>query len=226
MPFAGGPLDKYGPRRLTVIGGIIVGVGWILGSQTSNIAALTVAYGVIGGAGVGIVYNCPIGVAGRWFPDRRGLAVGLTVLGFGISPLITAPLANYLTSAYGVLSSFGYLGIAFLILIVILGLPLRFPEPGWAPEGWTSQTAGFQGEELNRSQMIRTRGFLGLWIGFFIGTLAGLMAIGISSPTGQEVFKLSAATSLPCSTGLVGLFLAGSWTESIHGILQYLVSLS
>ncbi len=205
MPFAGGPLDKYGPRRLTVLGGIIVGIGWLLGSQASNVLTLTIAYGVIGGAGVGIAYNCPIGVAGRWFPDRRGLAVGLTVLGFGISPLITAPLANYLISAYGVLSSLGYLGIAFLILIVILGLPLRFPEPGWEPEGWTARQAGVQCEDLNRSQMVRTRGFWGLWIGFFIGTLAGLMAIGISSPTGQEVFKLSAATAA-LLTGVFAVF--------------------
>jgi len=202
MPFAGAPLDKYGPRRLTIIGGITVGIGWILASQAPNIAILTLAYGVIGGAGVGIAYNAPIGVSGRWFPDRRGLAVGLTVLGFGISPLITAPLGNYLIGSYGVLSSLGYLGIAFLILIVLLALPLRFPDPDWRPAGWTQAQASMQCEDLNRSQMVRTRGFVGLWVGFFIGTLAGLMAIGISSPTGQEVSKLSAATA----AALVGVF--------------------
>jgi MFS family permease len=205
MPFAGAPLDKYGPRRLTILGGIIVGVGWILGSQASNIATLTLAYGVIGGAGVGIAYNAPIGVSGRWFPDRRGLAVGLTVLGFGISPLITAPLGNYLIGSYGVLSSLGYLGVAFLILIVILALPLRFPDANWRPRGWTPGQAGILCEDLNRSEMVRTRGFWGLWIGFFIGTLAGLMAVGISSPTGQEVFKLSAATAAAL-TGVFAIF--------------------
>ncbi len=138
MPFAGGPLDKYGPRKLTILGGIIVGIGWILASQAPNIAILTLAYGIIGGAGVGIAYNAPIGVSGRWFPDSRGLAVGLTVLGFGVSPLITAPLGNYLIGTYGVMSSLGILGIAFLILIVLLALPLRFPDPDWRPEGWTA----------------------------------------------------------------------------------------
>jgi MFS transporter, OFA family, oxalate/formate antiporter len=202
MPFAGGPLDKYGPRRLTMLGGIVVGAGWILASLAPNVAVLTLAYGIIGGAGVGIAYNAPIGVSGRWFPDRRGLAVGLTVLGFGISPLITAPLGNYLISNYGVLRSLGYLGIAFLILIVLLALPLRFPDPDWRPKGWTQAQASMQCEDINRPQMVRTRGFWGLWLGFFIGTLAGLMAIGISSPTGQEVFKLSAATA----AALVGVF--------------------
>jgi len=205
MPFAGGPLDRYGPRRLTMLGGVIVGVGWILASQTSNIVALTLAYGVIGGAGVGIAFNAPIGVSGRWFPDRRGLAVGLTLLGFGMSPLITAPLGNYLISAYGVLPSLGYLGIVFLILIVALALPLRFPDPDWRPRGWTPTQARIQCEDHDRGQMVRTRSFWGLWIGFFIGTLAGLMAIGISSPTGQEVFKLSAATAA-ASVGVFAVF--------------------
>jgi MFS family permease len=202
MPFAGKPLDRYGPRKLTILGGVIVGIGWILASQAPNITFLTLAYGIIAGAGVGIAYNAPIGVSGRWFPDRRGLAVGLTVLGFGISPLITAPLGNFLINTYGVLISLGILGIAFLILIVLLALPLRFPDPDWRPQGWTPEQVGAQCEDINRSQMVRTRGFWGLWIGFFIGTLAGLMAIGISSPTGQEVFKLSAATA----AALVGVF--------------------
>jgi MFS transporter, OFA family, oxalate/formate antiporter len=202
MPLAGAPLDKYGPRPLTIIGGIIVGIGWILASQAPNITFLTLAYGIIGGAGVGIVYNATIGASARWFPDRRGLAVGLTILGVGISPLITAPLGNYLIVNYGVLTSFGILGIAFLILIVLLGLPLRFPAPDWRPEGWTSSQESLQCEDLNSSQMVRTRGFVGLWLGFFIGTLAGLMAVGISSPVGQEVFKLNAATA----AALVGVF--------------------
>jgi OFA family oxalate/formate antiporter-like MFS transporter len=202
MPLAGAPLDKYDPRPLTIIGGIIVGIGWILASQAPNIAFLTLAYGIIGGAGVGIVYNATIGASARWFPDRRGLAVGLTVLGVGISPLITAPLSNYLIVNYGVLASFGILGIAFLILIVVLGLPLRFPDPDWRPEGWTPSQESLQCEDLNRSQMVRTRGFVGLWLGFFIGTLAGLMAVGISSPVGQEVFRLNAATA----AALVGVF--------------------
>jgi MFS transporter, OFA family, oxalate/formate antiporter len=202
MPLAGAPLDKYGPRPLTIIGGIIVGVGWILASQAPNITFLTLAYGIIGGAGVGITYNATIGSSARWFPDRRGLAVGITILGVGISPLITAPLGNYLIVNSGVLASFGILGVAFLIVIVLLGLPLRFPPHDWRPAGWTPARGSVQCEDLTPSHMFRTRGFVGLWLGFFIGTLAGLMAVGISSPVGQEVFKLNAATA----AALVGVF--------------------
>ncbi len=202
MPLAGAPLDKYGPRPLAIIGGIVVGIGWILASQAPNIAFLTLAYGIVGGAGVGMVYNATIGASARWFPDRRGLAVGLTVLGVGASPLITAPLGNYLIGIYGVLSSFGIFGITFLILIVLLGWPLRFPSLDWRPKDWTPSQESLQCEDLNRSQMVRTRGFVGLWLGFLIGTLAGMMAVGISSPVGQEVFKLDATTS----AALVGVF--------------------
>jgi len=175
MPLAGGPLDKYGPRPLTIIGGIIVGIGWILASQAPNITFLVLAYGIIGGAGVGITYNATIGTSARWFPDRRGLAVGLTVLGVGVSPLITAPLGHYLIVNYGVLASFGILGVAFLILIVLLGLPLRFPPPDWRPEGWTPSQESLQRDDLNRSQMVRTRGFVGLFYPVAILAIAGIV---------------------------------------------------
>ncbi len=208
MPLVGGLLDRYGPKKITVIGGIIVGIGWILGSQATSMTTLSLAYGIIGGAGVGIVYNAPIGVAGRWFPERRGLAVGIALLGFGLSPLITAPLANSMMAPAGVvepelvLPTLGYLGIAFLFIIVVLGLLLRFPPAGWRPSGAGAQSGAIVCRDLDRSAMIRTRGFWGLWVCFFIGTLAGLMAIGISSPVGQEVFALSAGVSAT----LVGVF--------------------
>jgi MFS family permease len=203
MPFAGGPLDRYGPKKMTILGGILLGVGWILGSLSTSILMLVLTYGVIGGAGVGIIYNCPIGVVGRWFPDKRGLAVGATVLGFGVSALFTAPLANSLITSRGVLPTFMYLGIAFLILIVLMGLPLKFPPQDWKPSGWTQTATTSQSCcELNRSEMVRTKSFWGLWLCFFIGTLIGLMVIGISSSVGQEMFLLSSGLSAM----LVGIF--------------------
>lgn len=202
MPAVGGLLDRYGPRLLSVVGGVIVGAGWLLGSQSDSMAMLTLAYGLIGGIGVGIVYNCPITVAGRWFPDRRGLAVGATVLGFGLSPLITAPVANAMIAVIGPLATMAYVGVAALVVIVLCGLPLRFPPEGWTPEGWTPTAVAASQVDLNRSEMVRTRQFWGLWLCFFIGTLAGLMAIGIASPVGQEVFLLAPATA----AALVGVF--------------------
>jgi len=202
MPAVGGLLDRYGPRLLSVAGGVIVGAGWLLGSQSTSMAMLTLAYGLIGGIGVGVVYNCPITVAGRWFPDRRGLAVGITVLGFGLSPLLTAPIANALIATAGPLATMAYVGIVALAVIVLCGLPLRFPPEGWVPDGWTPGAGAARTVDLDRSGMVRTRQFWGLWLCFFIGTLAGLMAIGIASPVGQEVFLLAPGTA----AALVGVF--------------------
>jgi OFA family oxalate/formate antiporter-like MFS transporter len=202
MPMAGTPLDKYGPKKLAVIGGILVGMGWILGSQATSMEMLALTYGVIGGLGVGIVYNCPIGTVGRWFPDKRGLAVGITVLGFGLSPLITAPIANSLIESTGALDTLWIMGLAFLIILIPLALPLSFPPAGWSPLGSAQSASTSIHNGYSRDGMIRTRSFWGLWICYVLGTLAGLMAIGISSSVGQEVFEVDAGTAAV----LVGVF--------------------
>jgi MFS family permease len=202
MPVVGSILDKYGPRKMTIIGGLLVAIGWMLGSQANSMEMLSLTYGVIGGAGMGIVYNSPIGVVGRWFPDRRGLAVGITVLGFGLSPLITAPIANALIESNGALYALGVMGAAFLVIILPLGLPLRFPPETWSPISADGKKKAPISSGKTRKEMVSTRNFWGLWICYVIGTLAGLMAIGISSSVGQEVFDIDAGTAAI----LVGVF--------------------
>jgi len=194
MPIAGGFLDKFGPRITVIIGSILVGAGWILASLSTNIYILTVLYGVIGGAGVGVVYGAPIAVAARWFPDRAGAAIGLTVLGFGLSPLITAPIMSTLISSVGPLQTFLYLGAAFLLILLALSVPLRFPTISSDSSGQRTAaaqpTAGTEGQ-LDRSEMLRTKTFYALWTAYTLGCLSGLMAIGIAAPFGLEVAKIS-----------------------------------
>ncbi|HNR12981.1 MAG TPA: OFA family MFS transporter [Thermodesulfobacteriota bacterium] len=203
MPFAGKLIEKYGPRTVAIAGGIIVGLGWILSKYASDITFMTVTYGAIAGAGVGIVYGAPIAVSTRWFPDKKGLAVGLTLLGFGMSALITAPLAQKLIATRGVLPTFGIFGVAFLIITVALALPLRFPAAGWKPAGWNPPAAAAGATSgYNVGEMLKTPTFYGLWICYIIGALAGLMAIGISKPCGQEVVQCSATAA----GYLVGVF--------------------
>lgn len=204
MPFSGKLMDKYGPKKVALFGGVLVGVGWLLGSQSPNMMMLSVTYGVLGGIGVGFAYNSPIGVSGRWFPDKRGLAVGLTVMGFGVSPLVTAPLANALIGMFGPLQTLAYLGAVFIVTLAVLSLPLKFPPAGWKPTGWTPKAKAVV-PDLSTKEMTRTKSFGGLWTCYTIGTLAGLMAIGISSPVGQEVFALPAATAAVL-TGVFAVF--------------------
>ena len=193
MAFAGGIVERWGPRKTGILGGGLVGLGWILAGFAPNIGLLTLFYGIIAGAGMGIIYGCPVAVAAKWFPDRKGLAVGLTIMGLGLSALITAPIMNALIATAGPLRAFTIMGLAFLAILIALSLPLRYPERGWKPAGWAPTQAQLAARvELDRQEMVRTRTFYALWLTFAIGTLVGLMAIGISAPFGKEVAGLPA----------------------------------
>lgn len=194
MAVAGPFIARWGPRRVSVLGSVMVALGWLLSAASPSIAVLTVFYGVLGGIGVGVLYGCPIATTAQWFPDRRGLAVGLTVLGFGISPLVSAPLISGLIGRWGVLPTFAILGGLFLVLLVALASLLRFPDGAWVPEGWTPTEvqSGRSTLELDRRQMLRTGAFYALWSSFGIGSVAGLMAIGFSWDFGVEVAQVEA----------------------------------
>ncbi len=204
MPFAGKYIEQYGPRNVTIVGGILTGLGWLLASFATSVPMLYVLYGIVGGIGVGIAYGVPVAVSARWFPDRRGLAVGLTLLGFGFSAFFTANIAGYLIGTYGVMTTFRIFGIAFVILIILLALPLKFPRAGWKPAGWTPP-APAAGQavtcEFRRHEMLRTTSFYALWVCYFIGCLAGLMAVGIAKPVGSDI-----GIEAGLATILVGVF--------------------
>jgi len=204
MPLTGKSLDRFGPRFIIISGGILTGLGWLMASTATSVLMLSVMYGVIGGFGVGIAYGAPVAVAARWFPERRGLAVGLVLLGFGFSAFFTANLSGYLISITSVMETFRIFGIAFIILTVLLAIPQRFPPAGWKPSGWNCPVGSTQshGRELFLSDMVRTRTFYGLWLCYFIGCLAGLMAISIAKPVGTEVAHVSPILA----TVLVGFF--------------------
>ena len=204
MPFTGKFIEKYGPRNITIVGGALTGLGWLLSSFAGSVQMLYLFYGVIAGIGVGIAYGVPVAIAARWFPDRRGLAVGLTLLGFGFSAVLTANIAGFLIGTSGVMNTFRVFGIAFIILIVVLALPLKFPATGWKPAGWIPP-APAAGQavtcEFTREQMLKSKTFYALWACYFIGCLAGLMAIGIAKPVGVDV-----GVEAGLATMLVGVF--------------------
>ncbi len=201
MPIAGFFIPKIGSRVITATGGLIVGFGYILASFAPNIALITLSYGVIAGAGVGIAYGVPMAVVARWFPDKKGLAVGLTIIGFGLSPLITAPLANELITSFGVNTTLRILGIAFIFIILVMAIALKFPPSHWNPSA-TSTVENASPVVVNYTPMLKSSSFYGLWFCYAIGALVGLSAIGISGSVGQEIIQIDA----DFAAGSVSLF--------------------
>lgn len=203
MFFGGQVMAKLGPKLLGWIGGAIVGAGWMLASFSTSGTMLAITYGAIGGGGVGLAYGVPLAVAGRWFPDKRGLALGLTLAGFGGSPFVSANVAAALIKAVGPMQTFFYMGAAFLVIMIVCFIPFRFPKDGWLPAGWTPPAAAAgSAADLNTGEMIKTSTFMGLFLCYIIGCLAGLMAIGISASVAQEIIKIDPATAAT----LVGVF--------------------
>jgi len=173
---------------------------------------------VVGGIGVGIAYSVLVAVSARWFPDRRGLAVGLTVLGVGFSAFFTANIAGWSIGVYGVMNTFKIFGVVIIVLTILLALPLKFPPSGWVPGGWTPPALK-PGEEkpceYNQSMMLKSSSFYGLWTCYFIGCLAGLMAISIAQPVGTDVgIEAGLATFL---VGFFAIFNGGG--RPVFGVL-------
>ncbi|MCT7988707.1 L-lactate MFS transporter [Laspinema olomoucense] len=204
MPVAGFYITRIGSRIVTAIGGIIVGLGYILSSFATNIVTMTLTYGLIAGTGVGIAYGVPMAVVARWFPDKKGLAVGLTIIGFGLSPLITAPLAKGLIDAYSVRETLRILGIAFTLIILAIATTLKMPPKDWQPAQPLS-AASCAIPSAYPGNILKSRSFYGLWICYSIGTFVGLSAIGISSPVGEEMIKIDPALAAS-SVSLFALF--------------------
>src|SRR5678815_1991779 len=122
--FVGGLwLNRSGPRVVALVGGVLYGLGVFLASFSAyKLWWLYLSYGLIGGIGLGLGYIVPVAVLVKWFPDRRGLITGVAVGGFGAGALITAPIATRLIQSVGVLTTFAYLGIAYLVVTVLGGL--------------------------------------------------------------------------------------------------------
>jgi MFS transporter, OFA family, oxalate/formate antiporter len=205
MPIAGFYMPRWGTRPLTAIGGLLVGVGYLLASFATSIEGLILAYGVIVGIGMGMAYGVPMAVMARWFPERKGLAVGLTIIGFGLSPLVTAPLANHLIETMGVRMTLRILGLAFGAIIIAIATTLKLPPSGWYPPTGGKASTLVTPTLSYPPHLLKSRSFYGLWICYTIGTLVGLSAIGISSSVGEEIIQINPGVAAS-SVALFALF--------------------
>ncbi|MBW9145999.1 OFA family MFS transporter [Clostridium sp. CM027] len=194
MFITGKYLEKYSPRMVISMGALLVALGWILSAYAPNIYILTITYGVIIGAGVGIAYGAPMTVVAKWFPEKKGLVVGIVLIGFGLSPLITAPLARNLIESYGITKAFLILGVSFGVIIPLLSYPFRYPSDVESKSLETTASTKIHMNGTNTAKMIKSKNFKGLYVNFMIGSMIGLMLIGMTSNVGVELIKLSPKT--------------------------------
>ncbi len=182
MILAGRCQDKIGPRITALIGGILVGIGFIWISQTTAYLSWVIGFGIIVGIGIGFGYSSATPPALKWFPSAKtGLIAGLVVAGFGLASVYIAPLAKYLVAIWGLQNAMMFFGIAFLIIVCGLSLLLINPPSGYVPASPVQQKGSSRKSkdaDIPPSKIIRTKEFYLLWLTYFIGAGAGLMVIG------------------------------------------------
>ena len=210
MVVAGFWQDRKGPRLVGSVGGLLLGAGCLLAAWIGDTpTGLILAYGVLGGAGVGFAYVTPIATCIKWFPDKRGMIVGLAVMGFGAGSLIFAPLLEALigtdASRYQETIPRTFLVMAAIFLVCVIGSAqfYRVPPAGWSPP----ETAGAAGtQEFTPQEMLGTWQFYVLWLIYFLGTSVGLTAIGQASPIIREMGAEGAVLTGGAALGVMSFF--------------------
>jgi len=258
MTFPAGRLsDKYGPRKVVLLGGLIMAFGFFMvstitppnpaiiaaGGDAAKAAGKTqlyllyLYYGVIAGFGGGCVYLPPIATAPKWWPDRRALATGFTVVGLGLGSFIMAPLATVMINHFGsALPVFKYVGVAMGIMVVCASLCLKVPPAGYKPASWNPPVpAGGIGahkayRDYTYDETKRSAQFWLLWVAYFCGSFAGLMVIGLIAKHGIDamtiVYKvkegLDTAANVPAEVAK-NIALAAAGAPSALAIFNALV---
>ena len=221
---AGRLQDKLGPFKISLIGGVLVSVGFFLCAYTSSLTYLFICFGVIGGLGNGFGYSTPIPVMAKWFPDRRGLAVGLAVAGYGGGSAIFGPLSNsYLIPAVGWRTTFQILGAVFFVMTVFGAFLLKNPPAGYKPAGWAPAPASKSAAttyEFTPSETLRTSTFYFMWVAYALGTAAGLMVISQLIPFFKESLKNSGLSPVAITAYASSAIIVGAVGNAAGRILS------
>ena len=181
VPFVGGLIDRFGIRKLMLIGSVMIGLGWVGGGLTAtSVFQLYIWYGLIAGVGCGIVYVAVVGNAIRWFPDRRGLAAGITAAGFGGGSALTPIPISLTIQSIGWGDAMALWGAIQGAVIFLLALYLHAPEPGWRPAGWNPSDSHVVQTSVDYtwSQTLRMPEFWLLYFIHFLISFGGLMTLG------------------------------------------------
>ena len=206
---AGGRLqDKLGPTKISFIGATLNALGFFMSGWTNSFGWILFWLGVVAATGQGFGYATPIPVMSKWFPDRRGLAVGLAVAGYGGGSAIFGPMGgNWLIPVYGWRTTFFAFGIIFFVMGMIATWLLQNPPAGYKPEGWVpapASRAAATKYEFRPGEVVRTGSFYLMWIAYALGTSAGLMVISQLVPFARSVGHSVAVGTTAIFVGAIG----------------------
>lgn len=215
--FMGRFVEKNGPRKSGMLSALFFGVGVAgsgLATMMESLYLLYFFYGIIGGIGLGIGYIAPVSTLVKWFPDRRGLATGLAIMGFGFAALLSGPAAAALIDRVGISATFFILGAVYFVVMTSASQYLAPPPEGWMPRGFQKQVKEGKKQirkdlaQLTANEAIKTRRFWMLWTMLFLNVTCGIAVISVASPMAQQIAGMSpiaAATMV----GIMGLFNGG-----------------
>ncbi len=212
--------DKVGPRLTAILGGLLVGAGFLICSQTSSYWGWILGFGVVAGSGIGFAYASATPPALKWFPPAKtGLIVGIVVSGFGIAPVYLAPVSKYLLGQYGLHTTMMILGIGFIALVCGMAMLLSNPPAGFSPAAKDSAgpAKAVKSKDVGPGQMLKDGRFYTLWLSFFVGAGAGLMVIGsIAGIAKQSMGEMAFVAVVVMSLGnAAGRIVAGILSDKI-----------
>ena len=219
--------DRRGPRICAATGAILVGAGFVLASFTTSLLYLYIAFGFVVGLGNGFGYATPIPVGSKWFPDKRGLVVGLMVAGYGGGSAIFGPVANSLIGQFGWRTTFQILGVILFSMCMVGTWLLKNPPPDYKPPGWSPQAAPAERSlrDIPTAEMMRLPTFYALWVAYCLGTTAGLMTISQLVPFARNAGLGVAAATLAITAGAIGSTggrIVSGWLSDVLGRLMTL----
>ena len=215
--FLGHFVEKYGPRVSGILAAFCYGLGTIgagFAVAAESLPLFVATYGVLGGIGLGVGYITPVSTLVKWFPDKRGLATGMAIMGFGFAAMIFGPLMQKLFATVGPANTFFILGGVYLVVILGSALYIAPPPPGWKPAHLQAETQADRPPrrkvrpdlaQLTVFEAVRTRRFYFMWSMLFINITCGIALISVASPMAQEMAGMSAAAAA-AMVGLMGLF--------------------
>jgi MFS family permease len=223
----GGPwVERRGPRVAATASALFFGLGLIVGGvglATRQPVIVFLGMGVIGGIGCGLGYIAPVSTLVKWFPDRRGMATGLAIMGFGGGAFLAGYLNVFFMDRIGVANTVVALGTTYLVIMLAGSRLLERPPAGWKPEGWTRPAvtkAMITDRSVTRNEAIQTAQFFLLWSILFINVTAGIGILAQASPMMQDMFhrtalQAAAIVSLISIFNAAGRLLWASFSDYI-----------